>query len=379
MRVAFAILTLLYPGAVYFATTQGYFGLSAGLLALVLIIKLRTNSNSPRALIATLSVGVIAVIASSYIPALPLYYPILVNLGLLVVFASSLIQPPSIIERFATLSRGPLPPEGQRYCRRVCFAWVIFFVANGLIAYDSLHRSLEWWGLYNGCISYLLMGTLFACEYLIRLRVMKRMRPILSLLPVIVATALLPGAVWAEPTPDIQQIRQHLKPATPFRSTFREERHIAALTAPLESEGEMRCLPQKGIVWRVTRPIERTTIITPSGLTIFSGTGEQEKISDRANISSALLSLMGGSVEETAENFTITTSGSVNAWSITLTPKDTLVAEIVSGIVVRGTDRPEALEVQHANGDKVVTTFTEPKSLSESEVRELRSSLNEAL
>lgn len=377
MRVAFAILTLLYPCAVYFAMTRGHLGLSAGLLALVLIIKLRTRSNSPRALISALTVGAIAAIVSSYIPVLPLYYPILVNLGLLVVFASSLIQPPSIIERFATLSRGPLPPEGQRYCRRVCFAWVIFFIVNGVIAYDSLHRSLGWWGLYNGCISYILMGTLFACEYLIRLRVVKKTLSPLSLLFLLSMVAFSPVTGRTEPSLDIQQIRQHLKPPTPFRSTFREQRYISALTAPLESEGEMRCLPQRGIVWRVHRPIERTTVITPSGLTTFTTTGERENISDRANISSALLSLMGGSVEEAEENFTIAGSGAVNAWSITLTPKDSLVREIVSSIVVRGTDRPEVLEVHHANGDKVVTRFAEPQSLSESEAQELRSSINE--
>jgi hypothetical protein len=88
---------------------------------------------------------------------------------------------------------------------------------------------------------------------------------------------------------------------------------------------------------------------------------------------------MGGAVEEAEENFTITTSGSVNAWSIRLSPKDTLVAEIVLAIIVRGSTRPDTLEVHHANGDKVVTTFAEPKPLSENEIQELRSSLHDAL
>lgn len=379
MRVVTVILTLLYPYAVYLATSRGYFGCAAGLLALILILKLRSRLTSSHALLSALCLGALAVIFSNYAPALPLYYPIVVNLGLLVIFASSLLRPPCVIERLAALSRGPLPPEGRRYCRRVCVVWVIFFAVNGLVAYDSLHRSLSWWLLYNGCISYVAMGSLFVGEYLIRLRVMKRALPLLSVPALLGALMLAPSAVVAEPSPDIQAIRQHLTPPSPFRSTFRESRHIAALTAPLESEGEMRCLPQKGIVWRIRRPIERTTVITPSGLTIVNDSGARETVTDRANISSALLSLMGGAVEEAEENFTVTTSGSVNAWSITLSPKDTLVAEIVLAIVVRGSSRPETLEVHHANGDKVVTTFTEPKPLSENEIQELRSSLHDAL
>jgi hypothetical protein len=208
---------------------------------------------------------------------------------------------------------------------------------------------------------------------------MRRALPVLSVPALLGALMLVSSTVVAEPSPDIQQIRQHLKPPSPFRSTFRESRHIAALTSPLESEGEMRCLPQKGIVWRIRRPIERTTVITPSGLTIIKDSGALENVTDRANISSALLSLMGGAVEEAEENFTITTSGSVNAWSIRLSPKDTLVAEIVLAIIVRGSTRPDTLEVHHANGDKVVTTFAEPKPLSENEIQELRSSLHDAL
>jgi hypothetical protein len=64
---------------------------------------------------------------------------------------------------------------------------------------------------------------------------------------------------------------------------------------------------------------------------------------------------------------------------ITLTPKDSLVAEIVAKIVVQGSDRPEVLEVHHANTDTIITSFAEPIPLSESEVLELQTSLNEAL
>ncbi|MEO6594495.1 MAG: hypothetical protein ABIP94_07060 [Planctomycetota bacterium] len=41
--------------------------------------------------------------------------------------------------------------------------WSVFFVANGTMA-------LAWWATYNGLISSILMGCLFACEWTVRRR-----------------------------------------------------------------------------------------------------------------------------------------------------------------------------------------------------------------
>jgi uncharacterized membrane protein len=50
-----------------------------------------------------------------------------------------------------------------------------FFVINGTIAAAlTLWAPLAWWTLYNGLIAYLLMGLLFAGEWLVRQRVRGR-------------------------------------------------------------------------------------------------------------------------------------------------------------------------------------------------------------
>jgi len=49
--------------------------------------------------------------------------------------------------------------------------WCGFFVLNGAIALGTaLWASEAVWSLYTGVISYVLMGLLFAGEYLVRLR-----------------------------------------------------------------------------------------------------------------------------------------------------------------------------------------------------------------
>jgi uncharacterized membrane protein len=95
--------------------------------------------------------------------------PVAISAAMLFLFGYSLVRTPSMIERFARLSRPDLPEEGVRYTRRVTWLWCGFFVFNGAIAaWTAQAASRGAWALYNGLISYLLMGCLFAGEWLYR-------------------------------------------------------------------------------------------------------------------------------------------------------------------------------------------------------------------
>jgi uncharacterized membrane protein len=96
-------------------------------------------------------------------------YPVLVNGAMLAVFASSLRRGMPIVERFARLRHPDLPPHAVAYTRRVTQVWAGFFACNGLVsAALSLWAPWHWWTLYNGMISYVLIGLLMAGEWLVR-------------------------------------------------------------------------------------------------------------------------------------------------------------------------------------------------------------------
>lgn len=101
-------------------------------------------------------------------------YPLAVSAAMLAVFGASLLFPPTVIFRFACLADRSLPEAPWRaqvegYCRRVCIVWCLFFIANGsAAAYTAFCCSERVWSVYNGGISYLLMGLLFTIEYIIR-------------------------------------------------------------------------------------------------------------------------------------------------------------------------------------------------------------------
>jgi uncharacterized membrane protein len=105
-------------------------------------------------------------------------YPVLMNAAMLMIFACSLLRPPTVIERLARLVEPELPDSGVRYTRTVTWVWCWFFVLNGAVAmWTVLYASLEVWALYNGFIAYILMGLLFAGEFAVRRIVKSRTGP----------------------------------------------------------------------------------------------------------------------------------------------------------------------------------------------------------
>lgn len=124
--------------------------------------------------LAGVALAVLAV--SSLSPALAaLLYPVFMSAIMLVAFAATLWRPPSMIERFARIVEPDLDARGVVYTRRVTMVWIAFFAFNGLVALATvIHGDLFYWGLYNGVVSYLLAGSLFAIEYAVRRRVRSR-------------------------------------------------------------------------------------------------------------------------------------------------------------------------------------------------------------
>ena len=87
------------------------------------------------------------------------------------IFATTLIKPPSMIERFARLAEPDLPETGVVWTRKVTVVWCVFFALNALIALATvLFAPMKIWVLYNGVISYVLMGMLMLGEFLLRKR-----------------------------------------------------------------------------------------------------------------------------------------------------------------------------------------------------------------
>ncbi|MBK8180218.1 MAG: hypothetical protein IPK67_15285 [Planctomycetes bacterium] len=95
--------------------------------------------------------------------------PALVNLSLLATFGATLWKGPSLVETLARLQTEELSPAEIAYCRSVTRLWCGFFLLNAAaIAAFALWGTAAQWTAYTGLVSYLLVGLLFASEYVYR-------------------------------------------------------------------------------------------------------------------------------------------------------------------------------------------------------------------
>ena len=192
-RLAQGILVLVvaaYPLAVYFGIQYLSLGYLLALLLVVAGLRLammfsgKGNDNAGGRIGAGALAAILAVLAAtSWLRGDSeglLWYPVFCNLLMLGIFAHSLVfQSQSVIERLARIREPDLPASGVAYTRRVTQVWCGFFVLNGgVAAATALHNDLELWTLYNGLISYLLMGLLLAGEWLVRGRVRRDGTPL---------------------------------------------------------------------------------------------------------------------------------------------------------------------------------------------------------
>lgn len=168
-RILCGAAAVLYPFWAWWGLSR--FGIApvAGLLAVLAVVR-AAAAPAPGARALAVAACVLAGSALLLDDAAPaLLYPVVVNAAMLGIFGSSLFSGMPVVERLARIREPALPPEGVRWCRGVTCLWCGFFVVNGLIALGTvLHGDLALWTLWNGCLSYVAMGLLFAAEWVAR-------------------------------------------------------------------------------------------------------------------------------------------------------------------------------------------------------------------
>lgn len=129
-----AIVLFAYPFAVYFGIDKFGLNLVGGLLIAALLLRLFVANKTPLKefkflALTTGAVGILLVVLGMVFKqhGWLKFYPVVVNVCMLCVFAFSLKQPQSIIERLARLQEPELPPSGAAYTRKVTMVWCVFF------------------------------------------------------------------------------------------------------------------------------------------------------------------------------------------------------------------------------------------------------------
>lgn len=102
------------------------------------------------------------------------FYPIVMNFIFFTIFLCSLMGKETVIQKIARLTDGKLEEPIRTYTKNLTYVWIIFLFVNFIISVYSLFLSDYFWMLYNGFVSYLLIGTVFIIEFIVRYFFKKR-------------------------------------------------------------------------------------------------------------------------------------------------------------------------------------------------------------
>lgn len=103
------------------------------------------------------------------------FYPVVINLFFFFCFLVSNFKKKSIIQVIAEKLDGKLHSKLVRYTQKLNWVWTIVTGINFVLSVVTLYMNNTFWALYNGCISYFLVGITFFIEYPIRIWYKRRL------------------------------------------------------------------------------------------------------------------------------------------------------------------------------------------------------------
>lgn len=180
LKLTAILAGLLWPLLVFAALKWELWTELLCLLALLMALRLYFSDRHTmlgRVSAVGCSIALLLCAASYFMQSheLMLWYPVVVNALMLSAFALSLRGKMSLIEQLARLKEPNLDAARVRYTRSVTKSWCLFFIVNGAVAAATvLSGSLEAWTIWNGLLSYIAIGLMFACEFVVRKIVQKR-------------------------------------------------------------------------------------------------------------------------------------------------------------------------------------------------------------
>jgi len=178
VRAVFVVLLSLYPLIVYFGIRHLPVSFFALVLLALLMLRFGLIRPAERRFMLPLLLGLAVFAAAAALTgsqALLLAYPVLVNLGLCALFALSLRDGEPLLLRVARARGMEITEHAPPYLRRLTTIWAVFFALNAVVAFVTIHLSIGVWAVYNGLVSYILVGLLVVGEVLYRRHYKRRM------------------------------------------------------------------------------------------------------------------------------------------------------------------------------------------------------------
>jgi len=184
----------------------------------------------------------------------------------------------------------------------------------------------------------------------------------LGVIAAIAAGGVFGGAAFAQAL-DANELLATLARVARSTATFEETRTMAALTTPIVRRGTLRYARPDQLEMVVTSPAPERIEINGDNVTMESRIGVRRvrltQFPAAAVWVESVRATLAGDQQALQRYFRVRVTGRMAAWTLELTPFDNELADVVSRIVITGTqDLVNRIEIEERSGDRSVMVIS---------------------
>jgi len=155
------------------------------------------------------------------------------------------------------------------------------------------------------------------------------------------------------------KILQRLAEPQVVRAQFVQERHISDMTRPTVSRGRITVSRQDGVLWQIESPVKLALAFTPGGVIETGPDGvrrsrEQRRGAVDAEVGRLMQSIVGANEESLKATFDAAAQGSLERWTVSLTPRARETARFLKVVRLGGSRHLEAIEIEETSGNSTM-------------------------
>lgn len=176
--------------------------------------------------------------------------------------------------------------------------------------------------------------------------------------------ALATPAAQAAPL-TLDQLMTGLARQSHERATFTETKSIAMLDAPVVSSGELLFVAPSRLEKHTLKPRPESMVLDDDSLTLTRGRRTHVlRLQDYPQVAAMIESIratLAGDREALERVYRLALAGDAERWTLTLTPRDARVGQVISRIRMAGSkSRVRSIEIEQADGDSSLMTIDTP-------------------
>ncbi len=176
-----------------------------------------------------------------------------------------------------------------------------------------------------------------------------------------IVTAVLIGSLPANAsasnaTDILSQIGTQIEQFQVTRAEFVQTKQMAALKRPLVTSGHLTFSRQHGVLWQIEKPYRMSYVLGESRIVEIASDGarrvrETRDMPGLAQVGRVFRAMLGANSNALREYFDVAAQGTPSQWTIELTPRQSHLAQFLSGMRLSGGRFVEEIRISEASGD----------------------------